>query len=142
MNLSYIVSLLFKKKTNNFLVQLFRYCFVGGIAFLVDYGLLYLLSDKFGLHYLVSSSIAFIAGVVVNYIISTFWVFSESKYKDKRKEFAIFAIIGVIGLALTEGLMWLFTGVIGIHYMISKIITAALVLMWNFLARKIILFTK
>lgn len=133
---------LFKEKTNNTFIQFFRYCFVGGLAFLVDYGLLYLLSDKVGLHYLLSASIAFIAGLVVNYLISTFWVFSESKYEDKRKEFAIFAIIGVIGLGLTEGLMWLFTDLAGLHYMLSKLITAALVLLWNFIARKLILFTK
>lgn len=137
-----LFSQLFKEKTENILIQFFRYCFVGGLAFLVDYGLLYLLSDKVGLHYLLSASIAFIAGLVVNYLISTFWVFSESKYQDKRKEFAIFAIIGVIGLGLTEGLMWLFTDLAGLHYMLSKLVTAALVLLWNFIARKVILFTK
>ena len=137
-----LFSRLFKEKTDNTFIQFFRYCFVGGLAFLVDYGLLYLLSDKCGLHYLLSASIAFIAGLVVNYLISTFWVFSESKYEDKRKEFAIFAIIGVIGLGLTEGLMWLFTDLAGLHYMLSKLITAALVLLWNFIARKVILFTK
>lgn len=139
--MSYLTRL-FKEKTNNTFIQFFRYCFVGGLAFLVDYGLLYLLSDKVGLHYLLSASIAFITGLVVNYLISTFWVFSESKYEDKRKEFAIFAIIGVIGLGLTEGLMWLFTDLAGLHYMLSKLITAALVLLWNFIARKLILFTK
>lgn len=137
-----LISQLFKEPTDNLFIQFFRYCFVGGLAFLVDYGLLYLLSDKFGLHYLVSASIAFIAGLVVNYVISTYWVFSESKYQNKRKEFAIFAIIGIIGLGLTEALMWLFTEPVGLHYMLSKLITAALVLLWNFLARKIILFTK
>lgn len=137
-----LFSNLFKEKTDNTFIQFFRYCFVGGLAFLVDYGSLYLLSDKFGLHYLLSASIAFIAGLVVNYLISTYWVFSESKFQDKRKEFAIFAIIGLIGLGLTEGLMWLFTDLAGLHYMLSKLITAALVLLWNFIARKLILFTK
>ena len=139
--MSYLTRL-FKEKTDNTFIQFFRYCIVGGLAFLVDYGLLYLLADKFGLHYLLSASIAFIAGLVVNYLISTFWVFSESKYQDKRKEFAIFAFIGVIGLGLTEGLMWLFTDLVGLHYLLSKLITAALVLLWNFFARKVILFTK
>ena len=142
MNLRLITSRLLKEKTDNVFIQLFRYCFVGGLAFLVDYGLLYFLSDKLGIHYLISASIAFIAGLIVNYVISTYWVFSVSKYKEKGKEFAIFALIGVIGLGLTEGLMWLFTDVAGLHYMFSKLITAAIVLLWNFFARKIILFSK
>ena len=87
-------------KTDNIFIQFFRYCIVGGLAFLVDYCLLFLLSDKCGLHYLLSAGIAFIAGLVVNYLISTFWVFSESKYEDKRKEFAIFAIICFLNLSM------------------------------------------
>ena len=50
--------------------------------------------------------------------------------------------VGIIGLGLTEGLMWFFTDLVGLHYMLSKLVTAALVLLWNFIARKIILFTK
>ncbi len=129
-------------KTDNIFIQFFRYCIVGGLAFLVDYCLLFLLSDKCGLHYLLSAGIAFIAGLVVNYLLSIFWVFSESRYRDKRIEFAFFAFIGVIGLGLTEGLMWLFTDLAGLHYLLSKLITAALVLLWNFFARKVVLFTK
>ena len=78
----------------------------------------------------------------MNYLLSIFWVFSESRYREKRIEFAIFAFIGVIGLGLTEGLMWLFTDLAGLHYLLSKLITAALVLLWNFIARKAVLFTK
>jgi len=131
---------LFIEETDYWIIQFFRYCFVGGLAFIVDYGLLYMLTEYAGLHYLVSATISFVAGLLVNYALSTWWIFRKSKLKNKMAEFTIFALIGVIGLGLNNLLLYLFTDVIGIYYMVSKLITAALVMIWNFAGRKIILF--
>ena len=136
------MDLLFLKETDNWFIQLFRYCFVGGLAFIVDYGLLVLLTEVCGLHYLISATISFIAGLIVNYLLSTSWIFRKSKLENKWAEFIVFAIIGVIGLGLNNLLLYLFTDIIHIHYMISKLITTGIVMIWNFGARKIILFTN
>ena len=132
----------FLKETYNWFIQLFRYCFVGGLAFLVDYGLLVFFTEVVGLHYLISATISFIAGLVVNYLLSTSWIFRKSKLENKWAEFIIFAIIGVIGLGLNNLLLYLFTDKVNIHYMISKLLTTAIVMIWNFGARKFILFTN
>lgn len=132
----------FIEKTDNWFIQLFRYFFVGGFAFLVDYGLLVLLTEVFGLHYLVSATISFLAGLVVNYLLSTSWIFRKSTLENKWAEFLIFAVIGVVGLGLNNLLLYLLTDKLHIHYMISKLITTALVMIWNFGARKIVLFNK
>ena len=137
-----LIDLLFLKETDNWFIQLFRYCFVGGLAFIVDYGLLVLLTEVCGLHYLISATISFIAGLIVNYLLSTSWIFRQSKLENKWAEFIVFAIIGVIGLGLNNLLLYLFTDIIHIHYMISKLITTGIVMIWNFGARKIILFTN
>ena len=128
------------EKTDNGFIQFLRYCFVGGLAFLVDYGMLYVLSDLISLHYIIAASVAFIAGLVVNYFLSTRWVFSGAKLTNKRREFIVFALIGVVGLFLTDLLMYVLTDKVGFHYLISKLVTAAIVLFWNFIARKVILF--
>lgn len=133
---------LFVDETSNGFIQLFRYLFVGGFAFVVDYGLLYALTEWAGLYYLVSASISFLAGLGVNYLLSTGWIFKNSKMDNKVGEFIIFSIIGVIGLGLNSLLLYVFTDWAHIYYMISKLLTAALVMLWNFFARKIILFTK
>lgn len=132
----------FIEKTDNWFIQLFRYFFVGGFAFLVDYGLLVLLTEVFGLHYLVSATISFLAGLVVNYLLSTSWIFRKSTLENKWAEFLIFAVIGVVGLGLNNLLLYLFTDKLHIHYMISKLLTTAIVMIWNFGARKVILFNK
>lgn len=137
-----ITEKLLRKDTNNWLVQLFRYVIVGGVSFFVDYGLLYVLTEFCGLHYIVSATVSFIAGLVVNYCISTRWIFRTSKLQNKAAEFSIYGIIGAVGLLLNNMLMYWFTDILHVHYMISKLITAAIVLIWNFFGRKIILFNK
>lgn len=131
---------LVREKTNNWSVQLFRYVFVGGLSFIVDYSVLYILTDLCGWYYLISATAAFIAGLFVNYFISIRWVFLDSKLQNKAVEFSLYGIIGVIGLILTNLLMFLFTDLLNIHYMGSKLVTAAIVLIWNFVGRRFILF--
>ena len=131
---------LFYGTTDRLLVQFVRYFFVGGFAFVVDFGLLYILTEYAGLHYLLSATLSFISGLLVNYIISCIWVFSTSKFKNRLVEFLFFAAIGVVGLLLNDALIWLFTDCIGTHYMFSKIVAAAIVYLWNFFARKYLVF--
>jgi putative flippase GtrA len=134
------IKTLFAGKTNQVLIQLFRYTFVGGFAFLVDFGLLFLLKEICGLHYILSASLSFIAGLFVNYIISIYWVFTSSKNQNRKLEFLYFGIIGLIGLGFNDLFMWLFTDKIHFHYLFSKIVAAILVYLWNFFARKYLLF--
>ena len=131
-----------KETTTNWKIQLFRYIIVGGVAFIVDYSLLFVLTEYVGFHYIVSATFSFIAGLVVNYIISTSWIFRNSKLSSTTVEFVIYGAIGVVGVVLNNILLYLFTDILHIHYMISKLITAALVMGWNFVGRRVILFNN
>ncbi len=133
---------LFVAPTNNGLLQLFRYGFVGGMAFIVDYGTLFCLTQYAGVPYLWSAAIAFILGLIVNYLISIRWVFQHSEKMQIWQEFLLFAFIGVVGLGLNELIMYAGTDLVKLHYMISKLISTAIVFFWNFFARKFILFNK
>ncbi len=122
--------------------QLIRYGFVGGVAFVADYASLYILTEWLGVQYLVSAAIAFIIGLTFNYILSNLIVFTTHRLNNRWLEFSIFAIIGVIGLGLNELIMYCACEMIGLHYMIAKLISTALVFFWNFFARKLTLFYK
>lgn len=128
------------KKNSKLAIQFVRYTFVGGIAFFIDFSLLYLLTNHLNIHYLISAVIAFIVGLGVNYMLSIFWVFDKRVLSNRMAEFSIFAFIGVVGLGLNEGFMWLFTGILGIFYLYSKLLSTIFVYLWNFSARKFILF--
>lgn len=129
-----------KRQSDRLLDQFIRYGFVGGIAFAVDFGLLYVLTDILQLHYLLSAALSFTAGLTVNYILSTLWVFTRHQVSSKKTELLIFIAIGVIGLGFNEALMWLLTDWWETYYLISKIVSTVLVYLWNFSARKYILY--
>lgn len=85
-------------------------------------------------------AIAFVFGLIVNFVLSKIFVFQESSEKTGATgEFIAYGIIGVTGLGFTEGIMWILLKV-GIIYMIAKVVAAVLVLIWNFGARKVLLY--
>ena len=50
--------------------QIIRFAFVGGGAFVIDYGVMIFLTEVGGLNYLISSAISFTVSVIFNYIMS------------------------------------------------------------------------
>ncbi|HLI83933.1 MAG TPA: GtrA family protein [Bryobacteraceae bacterium] len=121
--------------------QFLRYAVVGGLAFAVDAGLLWALTAFAGIYYLVSAAVSFSAGLVVNYLLSRFWVFDRRSLSSTTLEFTIFTLIGIVGLGLNQLLMWGFTEKFGLYYMLSKCFAAGFVLLWSFGARKWVLFS-
>ena len=132
---------LFQKPAESSSIQLLRYFFVGGLSFAVDFLLLFGLTSGLGIDYLISTAIAFLAGVTANYLLSRSWVFPSRTLSNSGVEFSVFALIGIVGLGMTEAGMWFLTGVIGFHYLLSKIVVAIVVFFWNFIARKVVLFS-
>ena len=119
-----------------------KYLVAGGAGFLVDFSALYICRDILGLHYLPASAIGFILGLVFVYIASNRWVFEARKLEHRRViEFSVFALIGVIGLGLTMLFMWVFVDLVSLHYLVAKVFTTGLVLIWNFGARRFILYS-
>lgn len=131
-----------RRRKTSLMTQLLRYGVVGGIAFLVDYGTLYALTEFAGLHHLVSAALAFTAGLLVNYTLSILWVFRGERSWKPAAEFTAFAAIGIVGAGLNEGIIWLGTDVAGLHYLLSKLISTAIVFFWNFFARKLLIFSR
>ncbi len=99
---------LLKEDTDKTSIQFLRYCFVGGLAFIVDYGIMVLLVEIFALHAVLASAIAFILGLIVNYLLSTFWIFKKSRLHSRVAEFVGFAVIGLIGLGINAAIIWFF----------------------------------
>lgn len=116
--------------------QLFRFGIVGFTAFLIDAGLLYILTDFLHIHYLISSVISFIVSLIYNYILSIFWVFDVKK-KQTYKEVLLFTILSVIGLGINQLVMYVGVDFLNIYYMLCKIMATIIVMIYNFITRKI-----
>lgn len=132
---------IFVSASDHPIVQLFRYAFVGGLAFIVDFSLLALLTEWVDMPYLLSACFGFIGGLTANYLMSIRWVFNKhtSDSKDAFVDFILFAAIGVVGLGLNALIMWIATEEFESHYLISKIISTIIVFGWNFLGRRVLI---
>ena len=120
--------------------EFYRYVVVGGLAFAIHFGVLIFLTERIGIHYLLSSAIAFFIAVVASYTAAIYWVFECRTLPNKNTEFGVFLLIGIVGLLLNQFFLWVLTESAEIHYLISQIITTGLVFVWNFSARKFTLF--
>ena len=142
MSVKKLISRLLTEPTSKIYIQIFRYLFSGGVAFVFDFGLLYLLTDILDVHYLFSATFSFSVGLVITYILNVYWVFDKRRFGNQMHELLIFVLIGVVGLLITVFFMWLFTDVAGMFYLLSKILTTIIATGWSFFMRKIVLFSK
>jgi putative flippase GtrA len=124
--------------SSHILVQLFRYGIVVAVAFPVDFGLLYVFTEKLHIYYLLSAISSFTISMIVNFALSIAWVFKGRTKRALWKEITAFFIIGFVGLALTAFLVWFLTSVFSIHYLVSKLIAVCFVFVWSFGARRVL----
>jgi putative flippase GtrA len=149
-----VLSLVFRFKikellflpTDNELLKFLRYAFVGGIAFVADYlffavSNVLLLKTNIGEIYRIdiATTIGFFVGIIVNFVLSKKLVFTQNAKVGNKSEFGIYAVIGLIGYFLNIALMSLF--VLYINEYIAKIVVALIVLFYNYIARKKILYS-
>jgi putative flippase GtrA len=124
--------------SSHILVQLFRYGIVVAVAFPIDFGLLYLFTEKFHLYYLLSTILSFTISMIANFALSIAWVFKARTKRTLWKEIAAFFIIGFVGLAITAFIVWLLTSIVGWYYLVSKLIAVCFVFFWSFSARRLL----
>lgn len=141
-------------KTDNTFIQFFRYIFVGGGATVVQYLIMIVMKEAFGIDANIGNAFGFVGGLITNYIISTYWVFDKAAVKNKAAEFTAFALIGVVGLGINQGLIWLFDKPLAekqafgsliperFYYIIGQVLATGITFFWNFFARKYLLFNK
>jgi putative flippase GtrA len=96
----------------------------------------------FQVHYLVAAAAGFSAGLVVAYVLSTAFVFKGRARYSAGVEFMGFLVTGLIGLALTQALMFAFVSGAGLPAELAKAPTAVLVFSFNFFSRRLLLFAS
>jgi len=135
--------------------EIFRYLLVGGAATVFDYLAFaifrYVILERTLMNLFISTAIGFAFGLTFNYIFSIIFVFKNVEDPNKGKKvssFILFALIGLIGLGLTEFGMWIsditrfFVGdnIYRIPEMLMKVVMTGIVLSWNYIARKLLIF--
>jgi putative flippase GtrA len=119
-----------------------RYAAVSACAFIIDITVLFILVHYLSWWYVAAATTSFLVGLLLAYVLSVTVVFKYRRLQDPRMEFASFAGIGAVGVAINAAAMTLGVRVFGVHYLIAKCGAAGLTIVWNFAARRRLLFTQ
>ncbi len=117
--------------------QFLKFSVVGVIAFVIDFGVMVVLTELADLPPVVSAGVSYCVSTVFNYVASMRYVFAHREGLSRTREFIIFVTLSVIGLGLNEAIMWLGGRLVGDEwYMLTKVLATTLVMFWNFFSRK------
>lgn len=119
--------------------QILKFGVVGIIATVIDFGVLYILSQPLGLDPVLSAGISFCVSLVFNYAASMRYVFTHREDMSRSREFVIFLVLSLIGLVINEAIMAAGVAVLGnsaLAVMGTKVLATAIVMVWNFVSRK------
>lgn len=119
--------------------QILKFGVVGIIATVIDFGVLYILSQPLGMDPVLSAGISFCVSLVFNYVASMRYVFTHREDMSRSREFVIFLVLSLIGLAINEAIMAAGVTVLGssaLAVMGTKVLATAIVMVWNFVSRK------
>ena len=131
------------------LIEFLRYVVVGGLAFVVDFIILYIFREfvfqgnNTFIASIISVAVAFVIAFIVNYVVSLWFVFNSEEQKKRgknSKSFIKVLLIAIVGFLLTEILMYIGEFLLNIDYRIVKIIVSGIVLIWNYIGRKVFVF--
>lgn len=121
--------------------EVLAYGAASAVAFACDFGALAFLVQVAGWHYLAAATAAFLVGALVAYLLSVKYVFRFRRIDDRRVEFAGFAAIGAVGLAVNAAAMFAGVEWLGLHYLAAKIVASGFTFALNYAVRRLALFT-
>lgn len=146
------------------LAQIMKFGMVGVICFGIDYAIgiivmniiLKLGGDQaFEFASMAGSALGFTVSVIINYILSFRFVFERKEDLNRKAEFVMFLILSVIGLGLNQLIIWVCVGPVygnaaflqkvfnyNLAYTAAKVIATAVVMVYNFVTRKMFLEKK
>ncbi len=116
------------------------YAFLAGIATVVDFLVLFLLTDFIHIWYLISSVVSYTCGMGTNYTLNKYLNFKNTS-KKIIPQIGLFAAVALVGLGLNQILLFFLVEYFGLWYMLAKVISVSIVMIWSFFGHKKITFS-
>ena len=124
---------LFHLRAGKLIRQFCKFVIVGGTGALLGFITMYLFTSVWHMYYIVSYIISFNISLLSNYLLHSLWTF---KAKRAIAKYGKYAVVSLLSLGLTTLLMYIFTSVIGMWYMISLVAVTICGLPINYLLSK------
>jgi dolichol-phosphate mannosyltransferase len=113
-----------------------KFCLVGASGVLVNMGLLWLLTELAGLFYLLSAAISIETSIISNFTLNDHFTFADRRLpgvKPFGNRLVKFNLVSLAGLGINMAILWLFTSVFGVYYLLSNLCGIAVATLWNYL---------
>ena len=120
-------------------MQFFLYLIVGGLSFWVDIGAFVGLR-MIDVPVIPASVTSFILATIANYLLSVVLAFVRGRFR-RHVELLRFMMVVLVGLGLNTFLVWLFVYPLAVPPITGKIAAVPLVLVWNYLGRRLLVFS-
>lgn len=121
--------------------QVPRALVVSVIAAGMDVVLLVLLVEILHMPKILAATISYLLGGIVQYVLCSWWVFSVAM-ENVATGFITFSILSLVGLGITDLVMWGMYGRLHYHYLLAKVAALGLAFCWNFTSRKYLIFRQ
>ena len=118
-------------------VRFLKFCVVGSIGAVVDFGTLNLLILAFGFAKVWANTCSFSVAVCSNFLWNRRWTYPETRRDRILPQLSQFTLVNLVGLAINQTIFlsldrWVFTGWGPLGYNLAKVIATGVVLFWNF----------
>lgn len=113
-----------------------RYLFIGGLSFLIDFGILFLLHEIVGMVLWLATGAAFLASFVFNYSLQR--AFSFSSRASHGRSLVKYIALVVFNTLATIGIVALLDHFFA--WQVGKVVATIITTVWNYLAYRYIVF--
>ena len=120
-------------------LQFTKFGVVGVIAFFIEYGIFLGLTYALGVDYLIAAPTAYVISTIFNFVASMRYVFSGKEGQTRTQQFVIFFVLSLVGLGVNQLVIWACVDLASIPAWFSKLVATGMVMVFNFITRKIFL---
>ena len=120
----------------------FKFIIAGGIAAIIDLGVLYILTAYVGFHYLTSVALAFITAFIASFTLQKFWTFRDHSIQNIHQQSIFYFAVSLGNFFLNTYLVYVSVEKIHIHYLVAQILVGGMIACLSFVLYKYVIFAR
>ncbi|MBU5575065.1 MAG: glycosyltransferase family 2 protein [Candidatus Aenigmatarchaeota archaeon] len=125
--------MLYKKIIKKFV----KFCIVGAFGTLLNIAVLYVLTEKLYIFYMISAVFAFVVALTSNFILNKIWTFGEKLSERTLYKYSKFFIISILALFVNLIVLYILVEYFQIWYIFSQVLAILISSIVNFFGNAI-----
>ena len=122
--------------------RVLRYLFSGGTGFVVNVVILYVMTDVFGIWYVISGAVAFVVSITASFLLHRIVTFNYDKDGTVHGQYSGFFVVSLINLLINEIILVFFVEVLGLWYIIAQTIASIVIAILGYFVYRHVIFRE